>query len=52
MINGYECWYFWGPIGQNVSKNISLNEFGDCLGVCLHYQTIDEIAEEKAIAIL
>ena len=48
LINGSEGTYVVGSQGTKINKGLSMNAFGDCVGICLHHQTADEIADEIA----
>ena len=37
-------------LGRKIPKGLILKEFGECVGICMHHQTSDEIAEEMALA--
>mmetsp|Transcript_17968 Transcript_17968/g.17160 ORF Transcript_17968/g.17160 Transcript_17968/m.17160 type:complete len:152 (+) Transcript_17968:1075-1530(+) len=42
----------YGGLGAPLQHGFTLKEFGDSVGVCLQYQSPDEIAEDMAEAIL
>ena len=48
MINGFEGYYQFGAIGKKISKGLSMKELGESVGICIHYQTADDIAGDFA----
>eukprot|EP00347_Sterkiella_histriomuscorum_P003818 403362821 len=48
IINGLEGTYVFGQMGRKIQKSLTLKEMGDSVGICMHYQTADEIAMEIA----
>lgn len=37
IIDGGEGTYLFGALGRKISKGLTMKEFGDCVGVCMHY---------------
>ena len=48
VINGGDGSYYFGVMQRKILKSLNMKEFGDCVGICLHYQDADEIASEMA----
>lgn len=49
VINGDDGSYWFNTIGKK-AKGLIMKEFGDSVGLCMHFQTADEIADELADA--
>jgi len=37
IIDGDDGTYWFGSLGRKINKSLTLKEFGDSVGVCLHY---------------
>jgi hypothetical protein len=48
ILNGDDGSYYFGALGRSINRSLTMKEFGDCVGVCLHYQDADEISNEIA----
>ena len=46
--NGNDGTFWFGALGRKINKGLTMKEFGDNIGICLHYQTADDIAGELA----
>ena len=47
-MNGGDGTYYFGSIQNKVNSGLKMIEFGDNVGICMHYQTADDIAGEIA----
>jgi hypothetical protein len=48
LVNGLDGSFKFGQLGRNISKGLTMKEFGDCVGLCMHFQGADEVAEDIA----
>ena len=48
IIDGDDGTYWFGSLARKINKSLTMKEFGDSVGICLHYQEADDIAAEIA----
>jgi hypothetical protein len=48
ILNGADGSYYFGEMGRKIQKSLGLKEMGDSVGICMHYQPADEVAQEIA----
>ena len=50
LINGEDGTYWYHTLQKKIPKSLILKEYGDAIGLCMHYQNNGEILEDLAEA--